>query len=44
MRRRPRVNHDIMLCRTFFGCCIGCLRPAGVVWWATSHYPVDTEK
>ena len=44
MRRRPRVNHDVMLRRTFFGCCSGPLRSAGVAWWAASHCPVDTAK
>ena len=44
MRRRPRVNHDVMLRRTFFGRRSGRLRSAGVAWWAASHCPVDTAK
>ena len=44
MRRRPRVNHDVMLRRTFFGCCSERLRSAGVAWWTASHCPVDTAK
>ena len=39
MRRRPSVNHDVMLRRTFFGCCSGRMRSADVAWWAASHCP-----
>jgi hypothetical protein len=38
------LNHDVMLRKTFFGRCSGCLRSAGVAWWTASHCPVDTVK
>src|SRR3954471_22386692 len=44
MRRRPRVNQDVMLRRTRLGCWSGRLRSAGVAWWRASHWPVETAR
>src|SRR5215203_140647 len=44
MRRRPRVNQDVMLRSTRLGCWSGRLRSAGVAWWRASHWPVETAR
>ena len=44
MRRKPRVNHAIMLRKTFFGRRSGRLLSAGVAWWRASHWPVETAR